>query len=321
MENKKFSIILFYKYVPIENPEALMLQQKELCKKLGLTGRMIIAKEGINGTFEGPAKLVSEYVEDLMSRPEFSDIHIKRSEGTGKAFPRLSIKVRNEIVASYLGEKDIDPRKVTGKYLQAEELHEWIHGSNASTSLSKKSAEPKQFYIVDMRNDYEFAVGRFENSLFPNLTNFRDLKHVLPILDSLKDKTIVTVCTGGVRCEKASGFLVANGFNDVYQLYGGIVTYMEKYPGEDFLGSLYVFDNRIVMAFNMDDPNRSVVGICSKCEKKSENYINCTDPFCHRHFIVCKECLNGKETMRCPMGCRDFSKEHPETAKGLGHSA
>lgn len=296
---KNYTIILFYKYTPIEDPDGLMKTQKELCQTLGLKGRMIIAQEGINGTFEGSSDKIELYVKKLLSDPRFSDIHMKRSEGTGNAFPRLSIKVRPEIVASHLGEEDVDPRTTTGKYLQAEELHEWIHSG-------------KEFVIVDMRNDYEFEVGRFANSIFPDFNNFRDLKHKISTLDNLRDKTIVTVCTGGVRCEKASGFLVKHGFTDVYQLYGGIVTYMEKYPNEDFLGGLYVFDNRIVMGFNMEDPKRVVVGHCAKCNKPSENYINCTDNYCHRHFIACKACLEGKETMLCPMGCRDYRAEHPE---------
>lgn len=299
MTNQKYTIILFYKYTPIADPEKVMLAQKELCKKLALSGRMIIAKEGINGTFEGTAKQIELYIKKLLADPRFCDTHIKRSAGTGKAFPRLSIKVRSEIVSGHLGEEDVDPRTITGKYLQAEELHEWIRSG-------------KEFVIVDMRNDYEYEVGRFANSIFPDFNNFRDLKKKIHVLENLKDKTIVTVCTGGVRCEKASGFLLKHGFKDVYQLYGGIVTYMEKYPNEDFLGSLYVFDNRIVMGFNMDDPKKVVVGRCARCGSASENYINCTDNFCHRHFIACTACLKGQETMLCPNGCRDYTKEHPE---------
>lgn len=299
MKQEKYTIILFYKYVAIENPELLRISQRALAEKLNLKGRMIIAHEGINGTFEGTAKQVELYVEKLLKDPRFSDVHIKRSEGTGHAFPKLSIKVRPEIVATHLGEDDVDPTKTTGKYIHAEELHAWIHSG-------------KEFVIVDMRNDYEVQVGKFENSIFPDFNNFRDLKEKISVLDSLKDKTIVTVCTGGVRCEKASGFLVTHGFKDVYQLYGGIVTYMEKYPGEDFEGSLYVFDNRLVMSFNMDDPTRKIIGKCVVCHKPSEHYINCSFNFCHRHFIACEECLHGEETMLCPMGCRDYKKEHPE---------
>jgi len=294
-----FTIILFYKYTSIADPEKLRVEQVTLCKRLDLKGRMIVAQEGINGTFEGTDENIKVYVQDLLAHPEFTDIHIKRSKGTGDGFPKLSIKVRPEIVATHLEERDIDPNKITGKYLTAEELHEWFRTG-------------KEFYIVDMRNDYEQAVGVFKNSLKSGMGNFRDLPKVLESLEHLKDKTILTVCTGGVRCEKASGFLVTHGFEDVYQLYGGIVTYMEQYPGEDFLGSLYVFDNRLVMGFNMDDPNREIIGRCVVCTLPSEHFINCKDGFCHRHFICCENCLNGEAAIVCPMGCRDYSQEHPE---------
>lgn len=292
-----YKIILFYKYIHIDEPEELMQKQKEVCQRLNLKGRMIIASEGINATLEGTQENIKKYCDELLKNPLFSGTHIKISDGTGEAFPKLSIKVRDEIVAS--GLDDLNPTKVTGKYILAEELHSWIKNK-------------KEFYIVDMRNDYEQRVGYFENSILSNMESFKDLPELLPKLKHLKNKTIVTVCTGGVRCEKASGFLVTNGFAKVYQLYGGIVTYMEKYPNEHFKGGLYVFDNRLVIAFNMEDLKREIVGRCAKCSQPSENYINCKDDFCHRHFICCIKCVDGDNKAFCPMGCRDFSKEHPE---------
>src|SRR6185369_5737909 len=115
------------------------------------------------------------------------------------------------------------PNKLTGKRLKPEELHDWINSD-------------KEFYIVDMRNGYEHLAGYFKGSILPAMDNFRDLPAFLKQIEHLKNKTVLTVCTGGVRCEKASGYLLANGFSDVYQLDGGIVTYMESYPNEDFLG-------------------------------------------------------------------------------------
>lgn len=295
-----YTILLFYKYTPIKEPEKLMQDQKVLCQRLGLKGRIIIAKEGINATLEGIKENTEKYLADLFSHPGFTNIHIKQSEGTGNAFPKLSVKVRSEIVTTHLKERDIDPTKITGKYLSAEELHEWFCAG-------------REFYIVDMRNDYEQAVGVFRGSLKSGMKNFRNLPEVLDSIEHLKHKTILTVCTGGVRCEKASGFLLSNGFSDVYQLYGGIVTYMEKYPGEHFIGSLYVFDNRLVMGFNMDDPDREILGRCVVCNTPSEHFINCKDGFCHRHFICCEKCLKGEEAILCPGKCRDYSNEHPET--------
>ncbi len=274
-----YQILLFYKYTPIEDPQALANEQRALCQRLNLKCRSIIAKEGVNVTLEGKTENTEEYIRIMKADPRFTDIHFKKSPGTGNAFPKVSIKVRDEIVSLGLGENDFSPTQVTGKYLQTEELHDWFKSK-------------KEFYIVDMRNDYEHAVGRFAGSILPKLGNFRDLPEVLPELESLKNKTVLTVCTGGVRCEKASGFLVKNGFNDVYQLFGGIVTYMEKYPNEDFHGLLYVFDGRVTMGFNVTDSNHVVVGECKLCQAKTENYIDCKYIHCrgHRHILCCDNC-------------------------------
>lgn len=291
---QKYEILLYYKYVEILDAEEFTAQHKQLCQELGLKGRIIIAKEGINGTVEGAVENTQKYIDALTSDPRFADIKFKRSEGTGNAFPKLSVKCRDEIVSLHLGEEDFSPTQVTGKYLSAEELHDWIHSG-------------KEIYIVDMRNDYEHQVGHFEGSILPPMGNFRELPEVLPQLEHLKDKTVVTVCTGGVRCEKASGYLVKNDFNDVYQLKDGIVTYMEKYPNEDFVGQLYVFDGRVTMGFNLDDPKRKVIGKCAKCGAASEEYVNCANLNCHKHFIVCQDCRNEDGSAFCA-DCTAISK-------------
>ncbi len=295
----QYQIVLFYKYVHIDDPEHVREGQEEICSRLGLKGRCIIASEGINATFEGTEENMKEYVRELEKDPLFSNIHFKYSVGTGNAFPKLSIKVRNEIVSLHLGTCDIDPNQVTGTHLKPEELHQWIK-------------DKKEFYIVDMRNAYEHKVGYFEGSILPPIENFRDLPKVVEQIAHLKDKIVLTVCTGGVRCEKASGFLITQGFVNVYQLDGGIVSYMEKYPNEDFQGKLYVFDGRVTMgpaalagaSFYTDDEKHKVVGKCDVCGEQSENYVNCANPVCHRHFISCEKCLekNGGEIF-CPSGC------------------
>ncbi len=290
MSASKFTILLYYKYTEIKDPQAFMYEQQTLAKKLGLKGRVIIANEGINGTLEGLTENIQEYCAELSKDPRFGGTHFKLSDGDGNSFPKLAIKVRSEIVSSHLGAQDLNPNKVTGKYLQPEELHQWIK-------------EGKEFYIVDMRNDYEQEVGHFKGSIFSGMENFRDLAKTLENLKHLKDKTILTVCTGGVRCEKASGFLVQNDFKDVYQLYGGIVSYMEKYPNQDFLGKLYVFDGRIIMGFNNDDPNYVMVGKCSKCKEPSENYINCANDECHKHIICCEDCISASKGAFCSDKC------------------
>lgn len=283
---KSFKVILFYKYLPISDVEDILNKQKDICTALGLMGRIIIAGEGINGTLEGTDKAIQKYSDKLAADPRFADIHLKISEGTGKVFPKLSIKVRDEIVAGHFGNLDVKPWEITGKYVTPEQLHNWI-GSG------------REFYIVDMRNDFEQAVGNFGGSILPGMKLFRDLPKVMPKLAHLKNKTIVTVCTGGVRCEKASGFLIKHGFDDVWQLHGGIVSYMEKYPNEDFYGSLYVFDQRIVMSFGGKE--HKTIGRCAKCGKQTESYINCKVKECNRHFLACAGCSGSG--LKCPQGC------------------
>lgn len=287
----KHQVLLYYKYVEIADPEEVMHLQRDLCLALGLKGRIIIASEGINGTLEGTVENAEKYIKEVTKDDRFTDIDFKRSEGDGSAFPKLSIKVRSEIVTS--GVADLNPNKTTGNYLTAEELHGWFE-------------QGKEFYIVDMRNDYEYISGFFENTLFSEFKNFKDLPSILPKLTHLKDKTIVTVCTGGVRCEKASGFLVLNGFKHVYQLLNGIQTYMETYPNEHFKGKLYVFDNRLTVGFNTNDPKHVIVGTCTRCGNPSDNYVNCSDPTCHKHCICCTDCLDKQTGLYF---CNDHCKE------------
>lgn len=285
------TILLFYKYVDIENPEKLRDEQKALCEKLGLKGRIIVAKEGINATLEGTTENTEKYLKEYLADKRFSDTHIKRSKGTGDSFPKLSVKVRPEIVSLHL-EKDINPNQITGKHLKPEELKKWFE-------------EGKKFHIVDMRNDYEFKVGKFKNSVMPRLQNFRDVPKALGDIENLKEEAVLTVCTGGVRCEKASGLLLREGFKEVYQLDGGIVSYMEKFPAQEFEGSLYVFDKRILMHFDPEDKHK-VIGKCDKCEVASERYVNCKNPRCNKHFICCVECSEEDGRSFCSEECKNL---------------
>jgi len=302
---KDYQILLYYKYVNIKDPEALMQSQRDLCESLNLKGRIIIASEGINGTLEGLVEDTEKYIQAMIEDGRFQDTHFKRSNGNGNAFPKLSVKVRSEIVSLHLGKEDINPNEVTGKYIEPEQLHELINSG-------------EKFYIVDMRNDYEFKVGRFENSILPHLNNFRDLPRVVEELEFLKNEKVVTVCTGGVRCEKASGYLVKQGFNDVSQLYGGIVSYMEKYPNKDFKGKLYVFDSRVVMGFNTDSPDHEIISQCDKCGKINDNYVDCAYLHCkgHRHFICCKDCSAEHGKPYCSNDC--WEKAQVEISVKLG---
>ncbi len=286
------TIILFYKYTNIAEPEKLSTWNKKIGAELGLTGRVIVAQEGINATLEGTNENIAKYIEELRKIEGFADVQIKDSVGTGNAFPRLRVRVRPEIVSLHLGEDDLDPNEITGVHLKPEELKEWY----------KKNED---FVVVDMRNDYEFAVGRFKNSINPDLENFRDLPKQLDKLSNIKNKKILTVCTGGVRCEKASGYLKKKGFENVYQLDGGMHKYMEKFPGEDFLGTLYTFDNRVVMDFGGDkNGKREVIGRCQNCNDACETFSHCGRNSCHKHLVVCRDCLEKHGRIFCTAKCK-----------------
>lgn len=272
-----------------------MEEQRALCQQLDLKGRIIVAKEGINGTVEGSTSATEEYVQTMLKDPLFKNMSFKKSVGDGNAFPKLRVRVRPEIVTA--GLLKLNPNKVTGKYITADKLYSWFKSK-------------KEFYIVDMRNTYEYASGYFEGFIPSGLQNFYDLQDVLPKIAHLKGKTIVTVCTGGVRCEKASGFLVENGFKDVYQLKDGIQTFMEKYPNKYFKGKLYVFDNRLTLAFNSESKDHQIVGKCYHCGKASDQYVNCEYDVCHLHYISCSSCLDSETGMAfCKQECKDNWKQ------------
>jgi UPF0176 protein len=290
MNEDLYTIVLFYKYTGIEDPDKLKMDQIDLCQRFGLKGRVIIAKEGINATLEGTTINIENYLTEFLTDKRFSDTHIKKSKGNGEAFPRLSIKVREEIVTLGLRE-DINPNKVTGKKLKPNELKNWYESG-------------KEFYVIDMRNDYEWKVGKFKNSIQMPIQNFREIPDNISHIENLKDKTVLPVCTGGVRCEKASGLLIREGFKDVYQLDGGICSYLEKYPGKDFEGSLYVFDSRITMEFDSKGKHK-VIAKCDKCETECERYVNCKNPKCNKHIICCNDCSEGDGRSFCSQICKE----------------
>lgn len=299
-----YQILLFYKYVHITEPQQVRDWLFDMCQRLNLKGRLIVATEGLNITLEGKTEDTETFIKELETDERFLNIHYKKSEGTGDAFPRLSVKVRSEIVSLHLGTCDVDPNQTTGIHLKPEELHQWLN--------PPAGGEKKEFYIVDMRNAYEHVVGQFAGSICPPMENFRDLPKLMKMIDHLKDKTVLTVCTGGVRCEKASGYLITQGFNDVYQLDGGIVSYMEKYPNEDFEGKLYVFDGRVAMGFYTDDPKHKVIGVCVGCGGSSENIVDCRERGCNGQFILCDACekkqLEKHGSIHCVKNCKKVYK-------------
>lgn len=276
-------IILFYKFVPLADPEMTRLWQVELCNSLGLKGRVIISQHGINGTLGGPLDSLRAYKSAMNKTSALKGIHYKWSDGSADDFPRLSIKVRPEIVAfGAADELKVDENGVIngGKHLKPKQLHK----------LLEEKGEDVVFF--DGRNKFEAEIGKFKNAVIPDVETSRDfIKEIEdPKYEALKDKPIVTYCTGGIRCEILSSLMKNRGFKEVYQIDGGIVSYGETFKDEgEWEGKLHIFDNRMVMQFS---DKAKDIGECVHCSDKTSNYENCANKQCNRLVLVCNNCAD-----------------------------
>lgn len=280
-------VILYYKFVPVADPAMTMRWQRELCTRLDLKGRIIISKHGINGTLGGDIESLRAYKREMNKSITFKGITYKWSDGTGQEFPRLSVKVRDELVAfNAADELEVNEQGVVGggTHLKPEQLHE----------LVKKHGDDVVFF--DGRNAYEAAVGKFKDAIVPATNTTHDFKKDLDSdkYNDIKDKPVVTYCTGGIRCEILSSMMKKRGFKDVYQIDGGIVKYGEKYGDEGLWeGSLYIFDGRMNHRFS--DKSKDI-GSCVHCQGKTSNYENCADVACNRLVLICDNCVDNKTT-------------------------
>lgn len=278
----KYIIILFYKFFDVADPAALRNEMRDLASRHNLRGRLLVAHEGVNGTFEGTAEDIAAYKIELAKDPRFADMPIKESEGTGSAFPKLIIKEREEVVT--LGATPKDVHKNTATELTADELQKWYE-------------QNEDFVVLDLRNSYEIDCGQFERTIDPGLENFRDLPAKLDEIKNnpaLKDKKVVTVCTGGIRCEKATAYMNEQGFENLYQLKDGIHTYMAKYPGEHFKGTLFVFDNRITTDV-VPTPKKEVIGRCEFCNTPTEHYAANDTVRPSKKLLCCESCYEARK--------------------------
>jgi len=286
----KLIVLLYYKFVHLPDPAYEMRVHKMVCESIGLKGRIIIAEEGINGTVCGTRSQVKKYIDYMNGHRYFDGVVFKESRSIGQAFPKMIVKVRDEIV-TLRHKVDL---KNTGTYVKPEELHDMLERG-------------EDVVMIDMRNSYEYKVGRFENAIQPDTTKFYELPDKVKQMKALKDKKIVTYCTGGIRCEKASALLKEEGFNDVGQLEGGIVKYLEKFPDGHFIGKNFVFDGR--MTTNSEtESGKQVLAECEHCGAKCDRYLDCTKPDCHQLFICCDDCEKKYEGL-CPVAVKELAKK------------
>ena len=270
-----YRVLLYYKYTTIEDPETFATEHLDFCKDLELKGRILVSGEGINGTVSGTVAATDKYMETLKADPRFEGITFKVDEAEGHAFKKMHVRPRNEIVALDL-EDDVNPNELTGKYLSPKEF--------------KQALLDDDTIVIDARNDYEFDLGHFRGAVRPNITRFRDLPDwIKENKEQFMDKKIVTYCTGGIRCEKFSGFLLKEGFEDVAQLEGGIATYGKdpEVQGELWDGKMYVFDERI--SVDVNHVEKTVVGKEWFDGTPCERYINCSNPECNKQILVSEE--------------------------------
>lgn len=292
-------VILYYKFVPLSDPAMVMHWQRELCTRLGLKGRIIVSKHGINGTLGGDIKSLRQYKSAMNKSVTFKGITYKWSHGTGNEFPRLSIKVKPELVAfDRPDEVEVDERGVVGggKHLKPEQVHK----------LVEERGDDVVFF--DGRNAYEAQVGRFKNAVVPDTKTTRDFVTELESgkYDDIKDKPVVTYCTGGIRCEALSVLMKNRGFEEVYQIDGGIVKYGEKYKDEGLWeGNLYIFDDRMTHKFSEDAKD---IGECTHCKGKTSNFENCANVSCNKLVLICDRCKVNKDLLYHNESCRDKVK-------------
>ncbi len=287
----KYQTLLYYCYSRIEDAEQFASNHLQFCKSLNLVGRIIVADEGLNGTVSGTVESCKIYMDTLHADSRFSKIDFKIDDVEEPSFIKMHCRYKEEIVHSGLRDPGIiNPEKKTGIHLEPADF--------------VKMKDDQDVVIVDVRSNYEHSIGRFKNAVTFDIENFRDFPAMINELAQYKDKKIVTYCTGGIKCEKASALLLHEGFENVYQLHGGIIKYGKEAGGEDFEGKCYVFDNRVAVDVNTVNP--VVISTCRNCGAHTSKMINCANPECNEHFTQCDACgekLDG--------ACSEICQAHP----------
>jgi len=275
MNNPKpvFVIATFYRFVSVQDTDALHDRLYERCEQAGIKGTIIVAKEGINGTIAGSRVGIESLLAFFRNDERFQDMEYKESHALQMPFHRLKIRIKKEIVT--MGQPDIDPSQKTGRHVNAD-------------TWNKLLLDP-EVLVIDTRNRYEYTVGTFKNAISPDTGNFREFpEYVRRSLATCKHKKIAMFCTGGIRCEKATSYLLNQGFDEVYHLKGGILKYLEVVTPDENLwqGECFVFDGRVAVNRDLEMGEHIMCYSCrmplSAVEQASDKYeegISC--PYCY----------------------------------------
>ncbi|MEK5145525.1 rhodanese-related sulfurtransferase [Psychrobacillus sp. FSL K6-4615] len=300
MDTNAYRVLLYYKYVPIEDPVIFAQEHLAACKEIGLKGRILVSDEGINGTCSGTFEQTEAYMNMMKADQRFADMVYKIDEAEGHAFKKMHVRPKKEIVHLGLAD-DINPNEITGQYLSPKEFFEQMQAEDT--------------VVIDARNDYEFDLGHFRGAIRPEIRNFRDLPDwMIENKEMFEGKKVLTYCTGGIRCEKFSGWLVREGFEGVGQLHGGIATYAKdpEVRGQLWDGQMYVFDERIAVPVNQVE--HVVVGKDHFTGEPCERYVNCANPDCNDKILCSEE--NEHKYLR---SCSDECREHPRNRYIVEH--
>ena len=305
-ENEPRTTISFYHYFLIDDPKLFRDQLYILFKALNVFGRIYIAHEGINAQLSVPSSQFEDLKETMDSIEGLKGLRLNAAvDDDGKSFFVLKIKVREKIVADGLNDEVFDFSK-RGKYVNAEQYNQ----------LTKD----KETIVVDMRNHYEYEVGHFENAIeIPSDTFREQLPMAADMLKEHKNKNIIMYCTGGIRCEKASAYMLQQGFNNVYHLEGGIIQYAQVAKKENlplkFIGKNFVFDER-----RGERITEEIISKCHQCGKPADTHTNCENQACHLLFIQCDECKLAMKNC-CTEACKTMielpEEEQKELRKGI----
>lgn len=281
------NVLLYYCYTEINDTEEYYTKHKEFCMNYDMTGRIIIATEGLNGTISASKEDCIKYMEFVKSDKRFDNIDFKVDTCMEHLFPKMSIKIKPYLIKLNAGIINKD----TGTHLSPLQFYEMMKEDDS--------------IILDVRSNYETFVGKFKNSVTLDIDKFYQFpdkirQHQLYLDPSNHNKKILTCCTGGIKCETASAYLKQLGFKNVYQLQGGIIKYGIEQQGKNFDGKCYVFDGRITKNVNTNNPCN--ITKCFICNEYCDIMINCMNTLCNKHFTMCNECnvkLNGCCSIKC----------------------